>query len=99
MANKKQEDFIYRDFMGDAISQDEFEEIMLEVLEEEEKYSLEDYLYMLQMSCDELKAYIQNMKIQYPELFRYGKERIYLCRELEKAKRDCGFVFNLPIIG
>ena len=88
MANKKQEDFIYRDFIGEAISQDEFEEIMLEVLEAEEKYSLEDYLHMLQMSCDELKEYIQNMKIQYPELFRYGKERIYLCRELEKAKRD-----------
>ena len=58
MANKKYEDFIYRDFIGDTISQDEFEEIMLEVLEEEEKYSLEDYLHMLQMSGDELKEYI-----------------------------------------
>ena len=88
MANKKYEDFIYRDFIGDTISQDEFEEIMLEVLEEEEKYSLEDYLHMLQMSGDELKEYINNIKKQYPELFRYGKERICLCRELEKAKRD-----------
>lgn len=88
MANKKYEDFIYRDFIGDTISQDEFEEIMLEVLEEEEKYSLEDYLHMLQMSGDELKEYINNIKKQYPKLFRYGKERICLCRELEKAKRD-----------
>ena len=38
MANKKYEDFIYRDFIGDTISQDEFEEIMLEVLEEEERF-------------------------------------------------------------
>ena len=88
MANKKQEDFIYRDFIGAPISQDEFEEVMLEVLEEEEKYSLKDYLDMLQMSSDDLKQHIQNIKSQYPELFRYGKERIYLCRELEKAKRD-----------
>ena len=33
MANKKFENFIYRDFIGDSISQDEFEEIMLEVPE------------------------------------------------------------------
>ena len=88
MANKKYEDFIYRDFIGASISQDEFEEIMLEVFEEEERYSLDDYLNMLQMSREELKEYIKNIKKQYPELFRYGKERFYLCRELERAKRD-----------
>ena len=87
MANKKHEDFMYRDFIGEAISQDEFEEIMLEVFEEEEKYNLNDYLNMLQMSKNELKEHIQKIKKQYPELFHYGKERVSLCRELEKAKR------------
>ena len=87
MANRKHEDFIYRDFIGESISQDEFEEIMLEVFEEEEKYNLDDYLTMLQMSKNELKEHIQRIKKQYPELFHYGKERFSLCRELEKAKR------------
>ena len=89
MANKKFEEFVYRDFIGEAISQGEFEEMMLEVLEEEERYSLEEYLDMLELSQTALQAYLSEIREQYPQLFSFGKERFYLCRELGKEKKVC----------
>ena len=91
MANKKIEDFMYRDLTGDEISQDEFEEIILEVLKEEERYSLEEYLNMLEMSKAEFEKYISAIKEQYPQIFFFGKERYNLCRELAKAKKAKNF--------